>query len=220
MATGGADYVRVTMSGLDDIEAMFKELGSVGTADVLRNSLKRALRPVAEEARRRAPKGTGTYERRRADGSVETVKRPHLAETIRISTRLSDSQMRRRGWKRGPIEAFVGSTSPYAHLIEFGHLLVKVKRGELRKRKNSGKGGRIKGVGFFRPVISRTVVGHVAARPFLRPAFDAKRDEVRELFFKGLGAEVERVARRYAKQAERGKLSRGARIAFAKDILL
>jgi HK97 gp10 family phage protein len=210
----------VSVAGLDDLEAMFREIGPVGAADSLRAAAKKALVPVAEEARRRAPRGTGTYTRKRLDGTVETIKRPHLAESIAIRSSLSKSQMRRRGGRKAPVEVFVGATAPFAHLVEFGHMRVVVERGELQERRVKGRDGRLRVRGLYRPIIKRTVVGHVAAKPFLRPAFDSKKEESTKIFIGTINGEVLRVARRYLRQAERGKLSRGAKLAFKAELLL
>ncbi|MGB0889858.1 MAG: hypothetical protein ACPGWS_06200, partial [Solirubrobacterales bacterium] len=85
---------------------------------------------------------------------------------------------------------------------EFGH--------ELRKRIAKGKPGAVT----LRGKRATRRIGHVDAKPFMRPAFDRKHKESARLFFKHLGTETERVARRFARQAERGKLSRGAKRAF------
>lgn len=50
---------------------------------------------------------------------------------------------------------------------------------------------------------------HQAARPFVRPAWDAKEGEVRDRVAQGLGAEVEKTAQRVARRAA----ARAARIA-------
>jgi len=80
------------------------------------------------------------------------------------------------------VTAFIGpkhGKGRAAHLIEFGHRLVKGGGSRI------GRSGRFEGSGH--------VVGHVPAHPFLRPAFDAKWqamlaafNEVMEQLLKGL----------------------------------
>lgn len=207
----GTDYVAVRVTGLEDLESMFKAIGPVGARAALQKTLRKASQPVADEAARLAPRGKGF--------ALGGKFRRHLYETIYVTTRLSRSQQRRRGASQGA-EVYVVSSDPKAHLLEYGHLLVKATRGAERARKNSGKNGRIKGVGTIRPIISRRVIGHVPAYPFMRPAFDAKRDEVFSLFLTSIDGEVQRVARRYARQIVSGKASRGAGLAYRSDVAL
>lgn len=133
-------------------------------------------------------------EARRLAPQGTAPKSPHkkrIATSILVRTRLAPSQMRKRGGRREFTEVFVGSSAPHAHLVEFGHAIVT----------RSGR-----------------VVGFAARRPFLRPAFDAQKIAAVKIFRDVLWQEMVRVARRYAGQAERGRLSRGAREVFRAEL--
>lgn len=202
----GSDFVAVAVSGLDDLDKAFAEIGAVGSKQALQDALKKAAEPVAEEARRLAP--------RDSDIGPRTKSNRHLADTILVRTSLSQSQMRKRGGRQQPAEVFVGSSAPHAHLVEFGHILVKARHeGVLAMRGRRGKKT-------LQRVKTKRVIGHVSARPFLRPAFDAKRREFGVIFFREIDGAVLKVAKRYGRQAERGKLSRGAKIAFRAELAL
>jgi HK97 gp10 family phage protein len=200
----GSDFVAVAVSGLDDLDKAFAEIGAVGSKQALTDALKKAAQPVAEEARRLAPVGP-------VDPSDKSKP---LAQTIVVRTSLSKSQMRKRGGRREAAEVFVGSSAPHAHLVEFGHILVKARHeGVLAMRGRRGKKT-------LQRVKTKRVIGHVSARPFLRPAFDTKRREFGVVFFREINGAVLKVAKRYGRQAERGKLSRGAKVAFRAELAL
>jgi hypothetical protein len=64
--------------------------------------------------------------------------------------------------------------SSIAHLVEYGH--VQVKGGKVSRAKTSAGIAAAKLSGDF----TGTVVGHVPAHPFLRPAYDETRDQMVE----------------------------------------
>lgn len=121
------------------------------------------------------------------DEDVRPAGAVKLKGSVIIRSRLNRSQMRKRGGRREAVERFVGSTAPHALPIEFGHAIV-TRDGEH--------------------------VGNVPAQPFMRPAFDMHARSANRVFIGLIGKEIERVGRRYRRQAERGKLSKGARVAF------
>jgi len=195
-----APGVSMSLSGVPELLEAFKALGHVGTRQALTGALKKGAEVVAERARRYAPRG-----------KEFASKRP-LHTTIIVRTTLSASQKRKRGARRAEAEVFVGSSAPHAHLVEFGHALVKARdEGEVGLR---GRRGAKKLV----PVKTKRVIGHVPAYPFIRPAYDATKVQATKVVFEELGNELKKVARRYRRQAERGKLSRGAREAFKLDL--
>jgi hypothetical protein len=110
-----------------------------------------------------------------------------LALNIDVNTRLTKFQ-RRRGARLASDEVgmYIGTTFPagaQGHLIEFGT--------GPRYHKN-GK-----------------YIGQVAAKPFLRPAWDATKHRVLELISRELWAAIDKVARRAANKAIRRSRMRG-----------
>lgn len=194
----------VSVSGLEELQRAFDDLGSVGQKSALQAALKKGAEIVAAEARLLAPRGT--------DIGPRLKGKPHLADSIIVRTTLSASQRRKRGGRRQEAEVFVGATVPHAHLVEFGHANVKTTGGH--EWVTRGRGQRVR----LKKVALKRVVGHVPPHPFMRPAFDLRRKEAAAATFQELGVAVQRVAKRYAGQAARGKLTRGARQAFRAEL--
>ena len=174
-----SDHIGVRIAGVDELNALLESIGTIGTKQAFGNALRKSVKPIADEANQLAPVD---------DSSTRPAGAPRLRGSYIVRSRLSKSQMRKRGGRRHAVEVFVGSSAPHAVLDEFGHMIVT-------------KG-------------SKRVVGHVAARPTLRTAFDMHARAANRTFFRLIGQEIERVARRFRRQAERGKLSKGARQAF------
>lgn len=190
----------VTLTGVPELLAALKGLGEVGSRAALQGALKKGAEVTAVEARRLAPRGT------------EPKTKTRLANSIKVMANLSRSQKRKRGARRAEAEIFVGPTVPHAHLVEFGHVLVKAR--------HEGKVGLVGRRGKKRKAFVKTkrVIGHVPAHPFMRPAFDSTKERAAREVFKELGAELKKVARRYRGQAARGKLTRGSRQAFKVEL--
>lgn len=169
------------LQGAKELERTLEQLGKTFTRRVLRKALRRAAQPVLAEARRLAPVG-------------DTVGKKKLVRTIVIRDKLTRAQKRhaRRGIPPGAVTMFVGSTSPKAHLVEFGHLLVR------------GTGD------------DREVIGHVAAHPFMRPAWERNKGRVLALFRQVLWEEILATIAKEADKAEAGKPSRTARRVFGR----
>jgi len=209
------DHVAVAITGLDELYKALDDLGTIGSKQVMTEALKVAAQPIADTARRLARVGTGP----------KSVFKKRIRD-IEVRTTLSKSQMRKRGGRRAEAEVFVGSQAPHAHLIEFGHRLVKgrSRKGEILSHKILRvQTGRERGR-FLRHIVKRgpatfgRQIGRVRAYPFLRPAFDAHKGQLFTAFAREVGKRLGVVARRYAGQARRGKLSRGAQQAYRVEL--
>lgn len=198
--------ISVSISGLDELQEAFAEIGDIGRRAAMQGAMKKGAELTAEVARALAPRSD--------DGEGKA-----LADSIVVRASLSRSQMRKRGGRQAEAESFVGATAPHAHLVEFGHRSVharheggvglvgprKRKREEFVKTKRLTPG----------PI---AIGGHVPAHPFMRPAFDATKEQATRVIFQHYGSELARVASRYRKQAEKGKLSRGAKQTFRMEL--
>ena len=218
------DGISVELSGVDELLQAFEDVGRIGTRAALQDAMKKGAEVTAVAARRLAPRSD--------DIGPRPQKAPHLQDSIKVMANLSRAQKRKRGPMQGEGEIFVGSTASHAHLVEFGHVQVAATREETASptnfiRRHRNKDGSISLIRVTRApsrkIISRRVVGHVPARPFMRPAFDATKLEASKIIFRELGASLQKVVNRYAAQAARtaagkGKLSRGAREAFRMDL--
>lgn len=151
-------------------------------------AVKRASDLMAEAQRRRAPRGpTGNLR----DSIRVTAKSRNLTGMAEYSAVLqsggthgaAQSAMReaRRGNDSAGTRIFVliGSTSPHAHLVEFGT--------GPRHHEKTGK-----------------FTGVMPAHPFIRPAFDETKGQVIAAFKSELAMEIQRTDARLARRAAKG----------------
>ena len=109
------------------------------------------------------------------------VKTGRLARSMKVSTRRGRSK---RGFspRTGTAQIFVGSTAPHAHLIEFGT--------SPRFRKGGG------------------FTGQVAARSFMRPAWEINKAGIMKGLIKAVWKAIVKTARTERKRAQAGKKTR------------
>jgi HK97 gp10 family phage protein len=168
----------------------------------MRTSIKVEGLKELDEALKELPKATGKNVMRRvarnALGMVIAAARPlvpvddgQLRKSLAVSTKLSKRQatLARRDEAEGKasITVYAGASAlPHAHLIEFGT--------KERVQKTTGR---------------RT--GRVKAKPFMRPAWDAKKGAVLDSFKSDMWTEIQKAAKRLAaKQArELAKAAKG-----------
>lgn len=173
--------VFASVEGAKAVENALEQLGESIGRSVVREAVKEAAKPIAEDAGAMAPRGT-----------EPTGSRKRLADSIVVTTRLKRSTRNARFAREGRVKrdviVHVGPTVPHAHLVEFGHFLVK--------------GSNRKG--------NRRVIGFVAAHPFMRPAWDKHRDKIAPRIGRFVWVALQKRARRLAGQARRGKLGKKA----------
>lgn len=145
-----------------------------------------------EAALAELPKSTGKNVMRRvARKALEPViaaAKPYapwgkgkLRKSLAVSTKLSKRQAslargQDRAEGKASITVYAGATAlPHAHLMEFGT--------KNRVQKSTGRS-----------------TGSVKPRPFMRPAWDAKKDEVLKIFRTDMWKEIEAAAQRLAKK--------------------
>ena len=107
--------LKETMDALEQLPTVSMKRG------VVRNALKKAAAPIAEDAKNNAPW---------APKPAEYAKSKHFRDTIKVSTSLKKSQRGRTD--RSRVTVYVGSTAPHAHLIEFGTTARYTKSGAYR----------------------------------------------------------------------------------------
>lgn len=167
------------LHGIEELMRNLEELPTIAMQKtVIRNALQKAAKPIADVAKSYCPQGpTG-----------------NLAKSIKISTVLKRSQRKGRYTDPKAVEVFVGSTSPHAHLVEFGtveRILPKPRKVEL-----DGHWVEIK------------TTGKMPANPFMRRAWDSTKDMALKIFTKEMRNELYKAAKRLAKRAEMGKLTK------------
>lgn len=171
------DAFSFELAGVKEILAMFDQLPTVAMRKtVIRNALKKAGQPIAEAAKANVP-----------------VRSGRLRDTIKVSTSLKASQ---RGGKfdRSRVTVYIGSSSPVAHLVEFGTVERILK--EPRMVLLNGRWVKVRSTGFVSP------------NPFLRNAWDAMKHKALKTFAGEMEQQIYKAARRLRKRAEKGTLTK------------
>ena len=165
------------LTGMKELMNALEQLPTVAMQKgAIRNALKDAGKPVVDDAKANVPVDSG-----------------HLRDSIKVSQSLKKSQRRGR-YDRSSVTVYVGSSSPLAHLIEFG----TTKR-VLKEPRIVTIGGR---------TVQITHTGQLSPRPFLRQAWDARKDAVLKRLGAAIWVQIAKSARRLAKKAARGTLTR------------
>lgn len=167
------------LTGVKELCALLEQLPTVAMKKtVVRNALKKAGQPILQAAVASVPLGPTG----------------NLRNSLKISTSLKESQRGRGYYDRSKVTVYVGSDAPHAHLIEFGTVERILK--EPRKVLLNGKWVEIK------------TTGHTSPNPFLRSAWDSMKMTALKIFAIEMKNELYKSARRLAKRAESGKLTK------------
>lgn len=196
--------MRVELDGVRQSLHALESLGPRVYKRVMTSALRKAVRPIVAAARakapkksrsRRAPKESPTGALRRSIGYVVRKYKQHMDQS-RSSVRSGGAGTilalvgPRRGFKGVDGRGRVRDPANYGHLIEFGHRIAKggklMRLGRLLSKRR--RRGAVLGTG--------RVAGHVPARPFLRPAFDANKSAALAIIRQEIGAGIEREAAR------------------------
>lgn len=179
--------MNLEIQGGKEFARMLRELPGAISAEILEQSLWAGAQIVQQRAQEKCPKPA----ERRRPGTIP------LNESIRISTVEKNA---------AHAKVNVGTNVPYAHLVEFGHQIVA--RGPNRTMVSVttvSATGRVSTRLQVDPDTQRFqtagATGFVAARPFLRPAFDESRAEIVARVGESLGKSIEQEARRLLKAA-------------------
>lgn len=142
----------VKFSGFEAMDATLQALPSTFRAAVLEQACGKAAVPIRRAMKALAPKDTGAL---RASIVIKTLSDPWKGTAAALIGPSRDffrgsKRVSRKGDKRG-----ANRPSKYAHLIEYGHAVVAPKKGTQIRKKTA------------------KVIGFVAPRPFIRPAYFA-----------------------------------------------
>lgn len=162
-----------SVEGVAELNRVLTQLPKSMRRTPLTNALKKAAAPTRDLAVANCPRSAVDD-----DGK-------HLADTIEVSPRLNPNQKRQHQRLGDAVQVFVGSTSPLAHLVEFG------TAERFRKKIQSGTGA----------------TGRMPANPFLTRAWDATKGQALEIIKIELWQEVRKAVQRLVGRAERGTLS-------------
>lgn len=168
------------IAGFKELDALLQAMPRQLAGQGVTAGLRKALRPVAAAARSYAP------------GSLD--------ESIQIAPEIKAGQRAQSLLKpgKGRRVMYVGSTAPHAHLVEFGTVERFHAKGYISV---IGKRGRRKAI-----KINGRSTGIMTPDPFLRPAWDANKDEVLATLSKTIREEIAKaVARRAARALAAGR---------------
>jgi len=118
----------------------------------------------------------------------------YLRDSLQVSTKLKDSQKPKGRRDRTTVTVYVGSSAPHAHLVEFGTVERKLETPRVAKIKHA-----------FAII---TTTGTMSKTPFLRNAWEAMKGTALKIFAEEMKNELYKSARRLAKRAETGKLTK------------
>lgn len=171
----------LTVSGLADLEAALLELGNAVAGQALYNALMQAAIPIQDTAIAMAPQAAKPHYRYKRKGK-------------RISRRGGGQQ--------------AASQTVEKELIQPGNLRQNIVRRRLKGKKYASltAGEAYVGIAWtgnaFYGRHMEFGTAKMAARPFLRPAFDARSGEALGIFMDRLQQNIERARRRAAAKAQ------------------
>lgn len=192
--------MNITFTGGKELARALRELPEAIATNVLSGAVLAGANIVREAAAARA-RGhavlSGNWHQRRRPGTVR------LSDSIKAT-------VTERG--RSFVTASVGTKVRYAHLVEYGHQIIprgptraRVSITTVRVSKRTGK--QVVSTRFGLDPMARRALferrdagsrGFVAARPFLRPAFDENKEamlqKIGEVIGVGIEAEVKKLA--------------------------
>lgn len=156
----------IEIKGLSELQALLDEMPAKLEQRVIAGALARAAKVICDEAKRLCPVASGHLPAHRTSGG--------LRDSIHVS----------RSTKKGRVRASIKTRSALAHMVEYGtarHLIKPKNRKSL-----------------FVAGLFREVVAHPGAvrRPFMRPAFDNKKDEAMSVMAEYMRTRIEKLMRK------------------------
>lgn len=167
----------VSLSGFRELDAALGELPKAISRGVLHRTLRKAAEPIAEEARHLAPVDEGDLE-----------------ESISVSTRIKNK---------------VGGAE-FSAVLRSGGTKAEAVQALRDARRAAGGAGSFAEV-FVGPAVPQGFHAHFvefgtehsAPQPFMRPAWDSRKDAALVIMKEELGNEIIRAARRLGKSKKR-----------------
>lgn len=146
--------IEMKVDGLDSVAFALKELGPRIARNALKSAVMAGAAPIAKDAQARAPVQTGTLRAaiyRKALGRLSNTSRQVVIVGVRQGRAARNVK---RGKKTRNLDAY------YWRWVEFGHVVVPRGSSNLATRRRFASKGRGQ---------------QVAARPFMRPAFESNK---------------------------------------------
>ena len=174
----GVKSSKFSFEGGKALEAALRRIGKEATArNIGTRALKLAAEPIADEARRNAPRDKG-----------------FLQESIKIGTKANMGRGRALRSSGDRVYVFIGIDGSVLPPKE-----AKTKRNK-RKTRFLQAGG---GVAAYSIAVENGTVS-MAPQPYMRPAFDGQKENAVKRLGPALWEEIEKAAARAAKKAAKG----------------
>jgi HK97 gp10 family phage protein len=180
--------MNLDIKGAAELAAMLQQLGPRVTRLEVVNALREGARIIRDEAKRRAPVGPEQFTRFR-DYDEVTGGRRNVSGQLRSAIKVKTDAYKGGTKRRVVVVVSQKSAGINPHWVEFGTTSQRVaKRGGLMTFVIDGR------------LIRKKVVAGVRARPFMRPAADAKFAEAVRAIGERLGAGIEKQAQALGKR--------------------
>lgn len=182
----------MTVTGLAELEEALMELGNSVAGKALYNALMQAAIPIQDTAIAMAPQSTKPHFR---------YKRAKVKKISRTGNKALDAYNR-------SLAVSTARRMPVREIVQPGNLRKNIARKRLKGKKYSSVTGGEAYVGIswqgdaFYGRFLEFGTEEMAARPFLRPAFDARSGEALGIFMDRLRENIERARRRAAAKTQ------------------
>lgn len=186
----------VQVRGLKEIEQQLIMLGSKAGTKILRRAMLKATEPIAEHAKQTVAGWEGgsgalhlSIARRFTAGRAKSFFSEFLLPALGGRFNVEIAPRRKNRTAVALHNLFYGRRRKgifYGHLLEFGHRIGTRSTGWLHKLSGRGKKG-------------GQSLGRVAAKPFLKPALDARGSEAINIMAEELRVGIDRELRKRAK---------------------
>lgn len=177
------------ISGFDRVEALLRQLPAKVARKEIVSGLRKGAKVIADDARSRAPVYAGKERPDRKPGQLrDSIKvRSARARSGSVGVNVITSE----GW-------FIGDEF-YGAFVEFGHgigrrsaEIVQLQRATLKARKKKDE----KAISKASEALSRADSrARVRPHPFMRPAFDARKNDAIAIINREIGQGIEKAAR-------------------------
>lgn len=164
------------VEGLRELEAQLKEIGALASVKIVGKDARKAMKPILEQIRARAPVDTGLT---RDSLALKTVKPRNGSQSLHVGVVVRVGKGGGRGDKKKALEG---------------------KKGEARK---TAQKEWIRRSAHWRWHFTEKGTSTQPARPFIRPAFDQNASGAVITFRDELRKDFKRLARKHARDAKK-----------------
>lgn len=164
-----------SFTGLAALSRVLQGLPAALRTEILAPAVRKAAEPIRRATRNFAPVATGSL---KASIDVKVVSDPYKGTAAALIGPNREYYRNGKRLKKGDDRRGAAKPANYAHLVEFGHVVVAPIKGTSLRKKNA------------QPAANGT--SFVAPRPFLRPGFIAGAPEAERILIEEIGKSLDR----------------------------